>query len=88
MTEIKESEFIRAEDARLKALSDYIRGSGLSLYAIAAGCRISWRTVKKAVDCVPVHGSTESRIRLFIERNGGGEDGTDDKTGEVRNKVS
>ena len=75
MTEIKESDFIRAEDARLKALSDYIRGSGLSLYKIAAGCRISWRTVKKAVDCVPVHGSTESRIRLFIERsrNGNGE---------------
>ena len=72
MVEIKENDFIRAEDARLKALSDYIRGSGLSLYAIAAGCRISWRTVKKAVDCVPVHGSTESRIRLFIERNGNG----------------
>lgn len=69
MTEIKESDFIRAEDARLKALSDYIKGSGLSVYAIARGCRISWKTVQKAASCVPVHGSTESRIRLFIERS-------------------
>lgn len=69
MTEIKESDFIRAEDARLKALSDYIKGSGLSVYAIARGCRISWKTVQKAANCVPVHGSTESRIRLFIERS-------------------
>lgn len=85
MTEIKESEFIRAEDARLKALSDYIRGSGLSPYAIAKGCRIAWKTVMKAVNCVPVHGSTESRIRLFIERSRGGkENGSDTETGEVR----
>lgn len=69
MTEIKESDFIMAEDARLKALSDYIKGSGLSVYAIARGCRISWKTVQKAANCVPVHGSTESRIRLFIERS-------------------
>lgn len=83
MTEIKESDFIRAEDARLKALSDYIKGSGLSVYAIARGCRISWKTVQKAANCVPVHGSTESRIRLFIERSVGGKNGTDDKAGEV-----
>lgn len=67
--EISENDFIRAEDERLRALSDYIRESGLSVYAIAKGCRISWKTVAKAIACVPVHGSTESRIRLFIERN-------------------
>lgn len=67
--EISENDFIRAEDERLSALSDYIRESGLSVYAIAKGCRISWKTVAKAIACVPVHGSTESRIRLFIERN-------------------
>lgn len=85
MTEIKESDFIRAEEARLKAFSDYIKGSGLSAYAIARGCRIAWKTVIKAVNCVPVHGSTESRIRLFIERNAGGTgNGADTETGEVR----
>lgn len=83
--EISENDFIRAEDDRLRALSDYIRGSGLSVYAIAKGCRISWKTVAKAIACVPVHGSTESRIRLFIERSrGGGDHGTDIETGEVR----
>lgn len=72
MVEVKEDEFIMEDDARMRDLSDCIKRSGLSVYQIANGCRIAWKTVKKAVNCCPVHSSTESRIRLFIERNKNG----------------
>lgn len=64
---IEESDFIRAEDNRLRELAEYIKRSGLSIYDIAKGCRMSWRTVRNAAQCLPVHGSTESRIRFYIE---------------------
>lgn len=67
--EIREIDFIGAEDARLKELAEYIRASGLSAYAIAKGCRISWRTVNNAMNGIPVRGCTESRIRLYIDKN-------------------
>lgn len=74
MTEIREEDFIQAEDVRLKEFADYIRESRLSSYTIAKGCRIAWKTVVKALNGLPVRGSTESRIRFFIESNrkGGG----------------
>lgn len=68
MEKIREIDFIVAEDSRLKELAEYIRTSGLSAYAIAKGCRISWRTVCNAMNGIPVRGCTESRIRFFLKQ--------------------
>lgn len=70
MKEITEHEFDEACRDGLSELAGLIKGSGLSLYEIAKGCRIAWKTVKKVACSSPVRACTEARIRYYVERAG------------------
>ena len=63
-----EAEFMAYEDKVLTDFAREINDSGLSLYEIAKGCRLSWETVKAAANAIPVKFSTQCRIRMYIER--------------------
>lgn len=70
MKEITEHEFDEACRDGLSELAGLIKGSGLSVYEIAKGCRIAWRTVKRAACCSPVRAGAEARIRYYVEMAG------------------
>lgn len=63
---ITEAEFMAYEDKVLTDFAREIHDSGISLYEIAKGCRLSWETVKAAANAVPVKFSTQCRIRMYI----------------------
>lgn len=78
MDEITDAEFAQADMERLREFAILIHDSGLSVYEIAKGCRMAWKTVKRAVMCLPVHSQSEARIRYYIEtarKRGQNEDG-------------
>lgn len=65
---ITEAEFIAYEDKVLMDFAQLIRQSGISLYEIAKACNLSWETVKAAANGIPLKFSSQSRIRLYIQR--------------------
>lgn len=65
---ITEAEFMSHEDKELMDFAQLIRDSGISLYEIAKACNLSWETVKAASNGVPLKFSSQSRIRLYIQR--------------------
>lgn len=65
---ITEAEFMAHEDKELMDFAQLIRDSGVSLYEIAKACNLSWETVKAASNGVPLKFSSQSRIRLYIQR--------------------
>lgn len=66
MDEITDAEFAQADMERLREFARLIHDSGLSVYEIAKGCRMAWKTVKRAAVCRPVHAHSEARIRHYI----------------------
>jgi hypothetical protein len=62
-----EAGFMAYEDKVLTDFAREINDSGISLYEIAKGCRLSWETVKAAANAIPVKFSTQCRIRMYIE---------------------
>lgn len=69
---ITEATFTQRCDDRLRALARDVRECGLSLYAIAQEARLSWQTVAKVANGIPVRFDTAERIKLVIELKGGG----------------
>ena len=65
---ITEEEFTAYEDRELMDFAQLIRKIGVSLYEIAKACNLSWETVKAAANGVPLKFSSQSRIRLYIQR--------------------
>ena len=64
---ITEREFNEACEESLRSFSRRIRASGLSIYKIGKLAHLSWRTVQKAVDCVPIRFENAERIKLVIK---------------------
>ena len=64
---ITEREFSEACEESLRSFSRRIRASGLSIYKIGKLAHLSWRTVQKAVDCVPIRFENAERIKLVIK---------------------
>ena len=46
-----------------------VRGCGLSVYQIAKQSGLTWRTVKKVTDGIPVRFDTAERIRFVMQQN-------------------
>ncbi len=70
---ISEQEFIAHCDESLRRLAREVRGCGMTVYEIARRARLSWRTVKRVADGIPVRYDTAERIRLvmYSGRRGG-----------------
>ena len=72
MKMISEQEFIAHCDESLRRLAREVRGCGMTVYEIARRARLSWRTVKKVADGIPVRYDTAERIRLVMDSRRGG----------------
>lgn len=71
MIPISEQQFEDSCEASLRKFSQRIKASGMSIYKIGKMARLSWRTVQKAVDCVPIRFENAERIKLVITKAGG-----------------
>ena len=71
MTPISEQQFEGSCEASLRKFSQRIKASGMSIYKIGKMARLSWRTVQKAVNCVPIRFENAERIKLVITIAGG-----------------
>ena len=68
MIEISEEEFLRAENTSLMSYAQKIKKSGISLYEIAKGCNLSWKTVNKAAEGCIVSLPSLIRIMFYIKK--------------------
>nr|DAL95410.1 MAG TPA: sigma factor [Caudoviricetes sp.] len=66
---ITEEQFMAHCDESLRQLAREVRGCGMSVYQIAKQSGLTWRTVKKVTDGIPVRFDTAERIRFVMQQN-------------------
>lgn len=64
--DITEKQFSEAAKRSLRQFSMRISESGISIYKIAQLAGMSWRTVKNAVDCIPIRFDSAERIKYIL----------------------
>lgn len=61
-----EREFDEFAELSLKNFANRIRASGMSLYKIAHLSGVSWKTVQKATERVPIRFDNAERIKFVL----------------------
>ena len=67
--EITEDQFSAHCDESLRQLAREVRRCDLTIYEIARLSGLSWRSVKKVSDGIPVRFDTIDRIKMVLERH-------------------